>query len=379
MDELFALLRAEIGVSPLPEGFSLSAEEWTAVCRTAERHDLLHLVADAAEKAGSTENIPPELRERLTESRDRAIYRWMRADGEFLRAAQALEEAQIPFVPLKGAVLRKYYPEAWMRTGCDVDLLVKESDLAPAVAALTAVGFSGDGTRDYHDVSLFCGDAHIELHHSLRERMEQADPVLDRVWENLLPAEGQEREETPEFFVFHHIAHAAYHFLNGGCGIRPLADLWILKHRRGYDEDAVVGFCRQAGLERFYRVFSELSEAWFGDAPMTENAEKAAEYLLSGGVYGSAQGHAAADAARYGGKAGGIFRYLFLPLSDLKKIYPVLEKYPILFPVCQVRRWVTRLRQGKGGQALRRVKTITAATDGQTERMRDLFDAVGLK
>ena len=33
-----------------------------------------------------------------------------------LRGCAVLEEAKIPYIPLKGTVLRDYYPEAWMRT-----------------------------------------------------------------------------------------------------------------------------------------------------------------------------------------------------------------------------------------------------------------------
>ena len=35
-----------------------------------------------------------------------------------------IKKVQIPFLPLKGSVIRQYYPEPWMRTSCDIDILV---------------------------------------------------------------------------------------------------------------------------------------------------------------------------------------------------------------------------------------------------------------
>lgn len=45
-----------------------------------------------------------------------AIYRYEKINYELNRLRSALNEAQIPFIPLEGSVLRQYYPEPWMRT-----------------------------------------------------------------------------------------------------------------------------------------------------------------------------------------------------------------------------------------------------------------------
>ena len=53
----------------------------------------------------------------------KAIYRHAQLSYEYVAVCDALETAQIPFIPLKGSVLRKWYPEPWMRTSCDIDIL----------------------------------------------------------------------------------------------------------------------------------------------------------------------------------------------------------------------------------------------------------------
>lgn len=53
----------------------------------------------------------------------------MKINHEYNRICDALESVEISFLPLKGSVLRQYYPEPWMRTSCDIDILVHENDL----------------------------------------------------------------------------------------------------------------------------------------------------------------------------------------------------------------------------------------------------------
>jgi hypothetical protein len=48
---------------------------------------------------------------------------------EFERICLVLEKAKIPHIPLKGSVLRKLYKEPWLRTSCDIDILVQEETL----------------------------------------------------------------------------------------------------------------------------------------------------------------------------------------------------------------------------------------------------------
>ena len=67
-----------------------------------------------------------------------AIYRYEQSRYELNRICKTLNDAQISFVPLKGAVIRNYYSEPWLRTSCDIDVLVREEDLKQAVKVLVS-------------------------------------------------------------------------------------------------------------------------------------------------------------------------------------------------------------------------------------------------
>ena len=34
---------------------------------------------------------------------------------------------------------------------------------------------------------------------------------------------------TPEYLIFHNVAHMSYHFSHGGLGVRPYIDLYLLR------------------------------------------------------------------------------------------------------------------------------------------------------
>ena len=82
--------------------------------KLSKAHDLAHLVGDALIKNDLIGN--DEIKEKYQKQVMIAIYRYEKINYELNRLRSALNEAQIPFIPLKGSVLRQYYPEPWMRT-----------------------------------------------------------------------------------------------------------------------------------------------------------------------------------------------------------------------------------------------------------------------
>lgn len=120
-----------------------------------------------------------------------------------------------------------------MRTSCDIDILIYEEDLEVAINSLETKGYRC-GERNYHDVSLYSpSKIHLELHFNIQENMDNLDAVLKDAWEYAVPTNTSQYAFSKEFFAFHIFAHMAYHFVSGGCGIRSLLDIWVLKHKMG--------------------------------------------------------------------------------------------------------------------------------------------------
>ena len=188
-----------------------------------------------------------------------------------------------------------------------------------------------------------------------------------------------EYRETPEFFLFHHIAHMSYHFVAGGCGIKPFLDLWLLCKNGYCKEEKITPLLRRCGLISFYLSVSDLTDVWLEGKEHTELTRQMEAYILSGGVYGNSENSNAAGAARKKGR----FRYLwsvaFPPYRTMRVIYPSLRKHKILLPFCNIHRFFSKLF----GRDRKRVRSRwKAAMNQDANRIRsaeELLQAVGLK
>lgn len=378
-DMLFYLIGCELRGETAELDRELSEEELAALYHLAKLHDLAHLIAEALNKAGEmpTGKIGAALQKQWVLS----TYRYEQIHYEFLRICDALEKAKIPHIPLKGSVIREYYPEPWMRTSCDIDILVKEEDLEQAERVfMETLGYRWEA-KGTHDVAFYSGgDVHIELHFDLIERLPSVRPVLEKVWTTSVVAEGfsYRRFMSDEMFYFYHIAHTAKHFLQGGCGVRPLMDLWILEHKIPHDEEKRAALLKKGKLHTFATEAEKLAEVWFGDGtaePVTQDMEN---YILKAGVYGSMENRIATEDKPKGGKIGYFFSRVFLCYAALKIQYPVLEKHKWLYPVCQVRRWFRLLFKGMDKQSVRAFKITMSMTDEKKKRIAFLFDDLDL-
>ena len=375
---LISILRAMLRDTPVTE--PVTFEEFKTVYKLAMRHDLAHIVYAVLKKAGrlptpATDDERAYL-DGVAESVTVAQYRYVKLEAEYAHIAQVLEREAIPYMPLKGAVMRVLYAEPWMRTSCDIDVLVHEEDLDRAVEVLIAEGFETNGVRNYHDISLFCDGVHLELHHNVLERMPSADAVLSRIWEYTVH-KGCQYMQKPAFFLFHHLAHMAHHFLCGGCGIRTVMDLWLLLKDSTCSAEELHALCEEAGLSTFAGVMFALAEVWFDDGAHDEVTRRAEAYIFSGGAYGSkAQGSASA-AARYG-KSRMALRVALMPYEDLKRVYPQLDGKPLLTPYYQLCRIVTRLKQGRMQKAVSRIQAVSRQDEQTIAETKAFLTSVGL-
>ena len=371
----FALIKNSVAGNTLPEKLDLNIKELYAL---SKKHDLAHLVFDAAFKNNLIDKNSDAFN-KLSNQKIFAIYRYNQHKYDLGLIKDALQKNSIQFVPLKGSIIRNYYPEPWMRTSCDIDILVHEEDLDKAKETLLQIGFTTDGVRYYHDISFFKGQTHLELHFNICEMNKQLDQLLKDVWNYVEQYDGCEYRETNVYFVFHHIAHMAYHFLTGGCGIRPFLDLWILRKRDDFDEKHLFELLDKCNLISFYNEVCLLSEIWFGDKEHNATTLKMEEFILGGGVYGSADKGAVIGIAQHGGSK---FRYkwsiAFPSYVDMCNIYPKLKKHKILLPFYYIKRFFTKVFGKSKSRIRKRSKTIGKSSYKEAKELSRLLKNLDL-
>lgn len=338
---LFPVLQSGMGLERAP--VPLSEEDCRELARLGAQQDILPILLQGVKKQG----VPCQWLEEQKQAQSMCLYRYVLLEDALKKIGAALDRAGIPWLPLKGAVIRSLYPEPWMRTSSDVDVLVHEEDLDRAVAALEAETSFRAKTRDYHDISLYSEHVLLELHFSILEGLDNIDPLLRRVWEYAVPTgEGCRHTMTPEFQMFHILAHMSYHLLHGGLGIRPFLDLWLLEKRAAFDPETLRGLCAECGLLPFYETGLHLTRVWLENAPHTQLSAALESCCLEGGVFDSGR---LTGAVKQREKRG--IRYflsrLFVKRSFLEEMYPSLKKHPWLLPFCQIRRWFRLLDREK--------------------------------
>ncbi len=376
VETMFSLIHNELTGEALPKNIEYDVEKLIAL---SKRHDLAHLIADALINNGIVDSTYSGFAS-VQKGKLMAIYRETQRTYTYNVITTAFSDAKIKYVPLKGILIRDLYPEPWMRSSCDIDILVQENDLDKATEALIQKGFTTDNKRNYHDIHFYLDNVHLELHHNICENNEQLDRLLSKVWEYAEPVSDVEYRESKEFFAFHHIAHMAYHFLAGGCGIRPFIDLWLMRKKGFYSDNGLIALLNECELKPFYDSVCDLVDVWFSDKQHNELTKAMSDYVISGGVYGTEKNSNTIGVAKNKeSKTKYLFTLAFLPYESMCVLYPSLRKHKILLPFCYIHRFFSKLFGKDKKRVKDRVQNIKQSNSDDVKRKAELLKKLNLK
>lgn len=256
----------------------------------------------------------------------------------------SLEFYKIEYMPLKGWLMKNYYPYPNMRTMCDIDILVNKADMGKIPKILAECGFEPEAHGANHDGYIKSGNIATEIHWNLfsedSDYYDYFKGILQRT-ENVDGREYQRRMSLEDFYL-HMIAHLAKHFEHSGTGIRSFADIYLYNKAVGdkLDKDYINGGLAKLGLLRFASVAEKASFCWFSEnGKPDDECNMIADYILYSGTYGRKDVGIVSGVGERGGSRGKYLLRRFFPRrSFLIPEFPILEKYPALVPVC----WVVR-------------------------------------
>jgi len=351
---------------------NLGDNELKALFALANMHQVSHLISYVMMAHGDERFAKPFYATAgLTAKQEFAV-------GEISRE---FAQNEIPFIMLKGVVVRKLYPEPWMRNSCDIDVFVKEENLKEAEDILARLGFekkTGLAGMSAHDIQFDRNKVHVELHFALiaENLYPEIDAVLSLVWDCCTAKDTSEYIMSDEFFYFYHIVHMLKHFENGGFGVRPVLDLWFLNNKCEFSKEQRDALLEKCGLLKFEREIRRLSDYWFSDGDGT-GLETLEKFLLSGGAYGTTSNSVAIRKCKHGGRLSYFIRRVFAPYSLLRRYYPILNKYPILLPVFEVKRWLDALRRDKSKYMLELRENVKS--NAEKDEMQAMLEELGLK
>lgn len=346
---------------------SINAENLAAAYKLASEHSMAHLIYLPLKKNGLGD-ISPEITAKAKKAVYFASITSSMQDDELKNLKRVFDENKIPYIVLKGAYLRQFYPESWMRIGCDVDILVKRENLEFARdIAVEKLGYKSELIME-HDVTLKVPNGlHFELHFDLLEKEElpSAHGILKKVWDYAEKKDENSYEYTlcNEYVYFYNNVHAAKHFVYGGCGVKPLVDSYILENIP-LDRKLIDGFIEEADLKSFFENFTRLAKIRIGGENLDydELLQQTEDFIIAGRTFGTIRSNSTAYAVQYS-KGHKLITLLFLPYEKMKCLYPVLKKHKWLLPFMWVYRWFRAIFEGRMRLSVNRLRITNNISD----------------
>ena len=248
---------------------------------------------------------------------------------------ECLRTNQIEYLPLKGIVLKDYYPDPYTREFADNDILFEDR------ASLLVKNFfakRGYDVKVYkkgvHDVYLKKPFFNFEIHRALFQESEDNAKNVIYFKDYLSKAPLKENHEhylkNEDFFIYF-IAHTYKHYHVSGCGIRTLVDIYLFLKKEQLDFNYVNQELEKLDLLEFSNSIINLSNKLFDNVPLNEEEDNILLFIASSGTYGTLA-HSVDKGVKEKGKKGYMLQRIFPPYSFYKLSYPWAYKVPILIP-----------------------------------------------
>lgn len=333
---------ATVDTAVLPIDFEL-------VYDIASNNQMTALIASALEWTGITE---PHFKQ----GRAKAVRKAIIFDAERTRILAELEAAHIWYMPLKGVILKDYYPQVGMRQMSDNDILFDAARADDVKTIMENLGFStvhfGIGHQDDYQKPPV---SHFEMHRMLFAPTsdEKLYKYYRDVKKRLLKDKGNDYgyHFTNEDFYIYMIAHEYKHYSWGGTGIRSLLDTYVFlrKLQNSLDWNYVNLECSRLEIGEFEKENRDLALAVFSKGSMeglTPEQKEMLDYYFHSGAYGTKE-HVIENNVKKSGKLKYIWNRMFPPMKVIKEHYPSFYKNKLLIPVLPVYRIVKRWSNAK--------------------------------
>jgi hypothetical protein len=239
---LLDCLRADSAVSRVELLQRLSDTDWTSLAREAARQEVAPLLYDCVKSLASEVPIPTSIESELRASYYHNAWRNTRFYQELSQVLTMLRESGIPVIVLKGAHLAQVvYPSIALRAMQDVDLLVRESDLARVEGILLEMGctpFEEDDSANpelctHHGYHTPEYGVPIEVHWDLVLVDSPFTLSVDDLWARAQTATIADTRATvlsPEDLLLYLGLHVAYRHVFE-VGLKPFYDvLQVIRH-----------------------------------------------------------------------------------------------------------------------------------------------------
>lgn len=329
-------------------------EQWARILTQAAIHKVLPTLACVLPL------LPEKPSQQICRQLEGTMMQQMLVSSNQLYASEQMQKEMeakgLYNMPLKGIRTKLRYPQDYMRSMGDLDVLCKPEQDKAVKAAMEDMGYGDFQQGRKHDHYRREPYILVEMH---REMVAASSPFFRYfrdVWERaeLLPGCKFSCVMTTEDEYIYNLIHMVEHFRDGGVGLRFVMDVYVYESFVELNREYLLTQLKKLGLDVFYGNAVKLAMHWFREDEADELTRRMAQFVLSGGVYGTAE-TAKANAVSKSGRLGFLLRACFPGYREMCSMYPWLEKFPIALPVTWMMRAV--------GSLLHRRKNIKSQFD----------------
>ena len=270
--------------------------------KTAGKHHVRALCAAALRDGGHLDEggIFAGAAGRWKKALKAAVIRNMRFDAERGVILEYFEKAGIWYLPLKGILLHRMYPELGLREMADNDILFDAGRCADVRDFMKARGYEvrkyGEGAHDvYVKPPLFNFEFHRYLFggYYSRKQAEYFRETAARMIRDEDNSFGYHLSD--EDFYIYFVAHAYKHHSGAGTGIRTYADDYVYRKAKGaaLDFSYIDRELEKLGLTEYSQALRKAGDTFFSPQRLTCGGEMDGEtlrllrYALGSGAYGN--------------------------------------------------------------------------------------------
>lgn len=274
----------------------VDTEKLYGICYT---HFMDALVGTSLRTAGIS--IPKEWNEHIS----KAVRKVILFDAEREKLFSFMERKGIWYLPLKGIILKDFYPSVGMRQMSDNDILFDYDFCDEVQAYMESEGYLAEHVGEgNHDVYKKEPVYNFELHSALYSEKHQESwaEYYGNVKDRLVLREGTSYGYcfTDEDFYVYLTSHAYKHYAGSGTGLRTLLDFYVyLKAKPQLDFSYIEKECEVLGIAEFEKQNRSLCRKVFsGEAlkgmealeqSLSEEESEMLMYYLTSGVYGTVE------------------------------------------------------------------------------------------
>ncbi len=383
-----------------PDSSWASRMNHDAVYDLAQAHKVAAMAAFVLEPV--YDSIPHDAAEKWRAAKDASVRRCLLFDAEREKHLAWMEAHGIMYMPLKGIIVKDYYPKYGMREMADNDILFDGTRAGELRDHMAADGYDcphkralGLGVHDtYHKPPVY----NFEFHNVLfGEGINGGvfDEYYADITDRMVPAEGTKygrRLSANDLYVYV-TAHAFKHYDLKGAGIRALTDDYVIRKAKAAELDPA--YLDKAFGDLDFRPFAErlrsMSDKLLAPYPTEGNVSdedeaarridsllpeenKMLRFMLDSGIYGT-MGHLVENRLREfqdktepvsgSSKLKYMLRRLFPPKKQLEKAVPFAKDRPLLIPAAYVFRVIrgVTVRRRKTKSELNALNNVESSRD----------------